>query len=123
MCDASRVGERLASQALRGPRPGGPDQDPQGAGGGPRAGPAAERGGRLAGRPAVPRRGEQTGSRPHPGGQVWGLPMIHLLPDAVLAEGVRYHAAVAPEAAPAARDDVRVELEKLAGPWVLVYWV
>jgi uncharacterized protein (TIGR03067 family) len=46
--------------------------------------------------------------------------MIHELPEIVLAEGMRY-ASIA-EAVPA-DDAARQELEKLKGPWVLVYWV
>src|SRR5262249_20156344 len=47
-------------------------------------------------------------------------PMIHELPEIVLAEGMRY-ASIA-EAVPA-DDAARQELEKLTGSWVLVYWV
>jgi uncharacterized protein (TIGR03067 family) len=49
--------------------------------------------------------------------------MIHYLPDVVIAEGVRYYSAPVPEAAPAGRDDVSRELEKLRGSWELVYWL
>jgi hypothetical protein len=49
--------------------------------------------------------------------------MIHLLPEAVLAEGMAYYLALAPEATPSIRDDVREELAKLAGSWMLVYWL
>src|SRR5262249_51293757 len=52
-----------------------------------------------------------------------GEPMIHFLPDVVLAEGMKYYAALAPDLAPPGRDDVQQELQKLAGPWQLVYWL
>ena len=47
--------------------------------------------------------------------------MIHLLPEFVLAEGVRSCSTT--EAAPPDRDDAREELRKLAGSWALVYWL
>src|SRR5262245_58786719 len=47
--------------------------------------------------------------------------MIHLLPEFVLAEGVRYCSIAA--AVPTDRDDVRQELAKITGPWVLVHWL
>jgi uncharacterized protein (TIGR03067 family) len=49
--------------------------------------------------------------------------MIHLLHEAVLAEGVRYFTLFVPDAAPASSDDIRAELKKLDGSWVLVYWL
>jgi uncharacterized protein (TIGR03067 family) len=49
--------------------------------------------------------------------------MIHFLPDVVLAEGMKYYAVLAPEVALPERDDVQEELRKLAGAWVLVYWL
>ena len=47
--------------------------------------------------------------------------MIHLLPEIVLADGMRYCSTA--EAVPVADDAARQELEKLAGSWVLVYWL
>jgi uncharacterized protein (TIGR03067 family) len=47
--------------------------------------------------------------------------MIHLLPEIVLTEGMRYCSAT--PAVPAASDDVQRELEKITGSWVLVYWL
>ena len=47
--------------------------------------------------------------------------MIHLLPEFVLAEGVRYGSATV--AVPTDRDAVQQELEKITGSWVLVYWL
>src|SRR5262249_9510694 len=47
--------------------------------------------------------------------------MIHLLPEFVLAEGMRYCSITA--AVPTDRDDVQRELEKITGSWVLVYWL
>jgi uncharacterized protein (TIGR03067 family) len=49
--------------------------------------------------------------------------MIHFLPDFVFDEGMKYYAVRAPELAPPERDDVQQELQKLAGAWVLVYWL
>jgi uncharacterized protein (TIGR03067 family) len=47
--------------------------------------------------------------------------MIHLLPEFVLAEGMRYCSTTA--AVPTDRGDVQQELEKFTGSWVLVYWL
>jgi uncharacterized protein (TIGR03067 family) len=47
--------------------------------------------------------------------------MIHLLPEFVLAEGMRYCATT--PAVPTDRDDVQQELEKITGSWVLVHWL
>ena len=47
--------------------------------------------------------------------------MIHLLPEFVIAEGMRYCSETVAE--PTDRDDVQQELEKIAGSWVLVYWL
>jgi uncharacterized protein (TIGR03067 family) len=47
--------------------------------------------------------------------------MIHLLHEAVLAEGVRYFNVFVPDAAPASSDDIQAELKKVDGSWVLVY--
>ena len=49
--------------------------------------------------------------------------MIHLLQEAVRAEGVRYFAVFVSDAAPASRNDIETELKKLDGSWVLVYWL
>jgi uncharacterized protein (TIGR03067 family) len=49
--------------------------------------------------------------------------MIHFLPEVVLPEGVKYCAALALEAWPADRDGAQEELEKITGPWSLVYWL
>jgi uncharacterized protein (TIGR03067 family) len=47
--------------------------------------------------------------------------MIHLLPEFVLAEGMRYGSATV--AVPTDRDGVQQDLEKITGSWVLVYWL
>jgi uncharacterized protein (TIGR03067 family) len=47
--------------------------------------------------------------------------MIHLLPEFVLAEGMRYCSI--PVAGATDRDDVQQVLEKNTGSWVLVYWL
>jgi hypothetical protein len=47
--------------------------------------------------------------------------MIHLLPEIVLADGMRYCSIT--EAVPMASDAVQQELEKIPGSWVLVYWL
>jgi uncharacterized protein (TIGR03067 family) len=47
--------------------------------------------------------------------------LIHLLPEFVLAEGMRYGSITV--AVPTDRADVQQELEKLTGSWVLVYWL
>ena len=47
--------------------------------------------------------------------------MIHLLPEFVLAEGMRYGSIKV--AVPTDRGDVQQELEKITGSWVLVYWL
>src|SRR5438105_7434 len=47
--------------------------------------------------------------------------MIHLLPEFVLAEGMRYGSIAV--AVPTDRDAVQQELEKITGSWVLVYWL
>jgi hypothetical protein len=54
-------------------------------------------------------------------GDTWSVPRIHLLHEAVRAEGVRYFAVLVPYAAPATRDDIETELKKLDGSWMLVY--
>jgi uncharacterized protein (TIGR03067 family) len=50
-----------------------------------------------------------------------GTLMIHLLPESVLVEGVRYCSVTVAESTD--RDAVQRELEKLRGSWLLVYWL
>ena len=47
--------------------------------------------------------------------------MIHLLPEIVLADGMRYCSIS--EAVLTDLDDVQEELKKITGSWVLVYWL
>jgi len=47
--------------------------------------------------------------------------MIHLLPEFVLVEGVKYCSVTV--AASTDRDAVQRELDKLRGSWLLVYWL